>query len=587
MENLHIEGLNSPPGIFNTTHCAHELEAGEYVYEGRCPQTGDRLSLPRTREVEAIARALMAEFQAGSLGERPGEGSGKMYGVLLAKDAAGDRHVLKAFSGLLDGQAEVCGWVPPMLGRDRVAQQEVETLAQLEALKQRLGVLQQMPERSQWAALAENFDQQLREMGDRHCAAKAQRQIQRQALAQGPQSEAPPCSDLLEDLDEQSRQAGIERRKLKRLRDQTLESLAKAIALADDEIRQIKRQRKSLSQQLQAQLNAAYSLTNFGGRSQSLAQLLHSGPPTGTGDCSAPKLLQAAAAQRLQPMAMAEFWWGPPLGNKVQGEFYGACTERCQPLMGFLLSGMQFGIQRGIQRGIQWGIQVSVQVGVQWAGEIEDLAVLYEDDGLLAIDKPAGLLSVPGRTSDRQDSVLSRLNRRCRPDRRLIPVHRLDQATSGILLLAKDPDSHRQLSHQFQQRQVEKEYEALVVGSVLLNAGEIQLPLWGDPSDRPRQSVNEQRGKHSLTKFRVLDRLASGGFLDLPQPLTRLALMPITGRTHQLRVHACEGLGTVILGDRLYGCQSSVDRLYLHAKVLKFTHFRTRERVDVRSHVPF
>ncbi|NJR69587.1 MAG: RluA family pseudouridine synthase [Synechococcales cyanobacterium CRU_2_2] len=507
-------------------------------------------------------------------GDRSGQREGKMYGVLLAEGPGGDRQVLKAFSGLLNGKAEVLGWVPPILGRDRVARQEVETLAQLEALKQHLMALQWIPERSHWASLAEPFEQRLREMGERHRQAKAQREHQRAAPGAG-----------LEALNQQSRQDGMERRRLKQERDAVLGPLKTAIAQADEQIRQIKRQRKHLSQQLQTQLHQAHVLTNFGGRSQSLAQLLPGGLPTGTGECCAPKLLQAAAAQGLKPIAMAEFWWGASLGDKVQGEFYGACAERCQPLMGFLLSR-----------------SAGVRVGEIVAPLAATLPVLYEDEFLLAIDKPAGLLSVPGRTADRQDSALRRL-RQLRPTQTLIPVHRLDQATSGILLFAKDPQSHSLLSRQFQQRQVEKIYEALVVGpvvgsiagSIALDAeqsqGEIDLPLWGDPRDRPRQSVHADHGKPSLTRFRLLEHRPAAphlGKMTAPaERHTRLELIPITGRTHQLRVHVKAGLGSVILGDRLYGCQAPTDRLHLHAKALSFRHCHTGAWIEVRSQVPF
>lgn len=551
--------------------CCNADQYEAYRYEGNCPVTGELLWLPRTAEVEAIAHDLMQELQlaapASAQGDRSGQREGKMYGVLLAEGPGGDRQVLKAFSGLLKGKAEVPGWVPPILGRDRVAQQEAQTLAQLEALKQHLMALQRIPERSHWASLAEQFEQRLREMGDRHRQAKAQRELQR--AAPGASQEA---------LNQQSRQDGMERRRLKQERDAVLGPLKTAIAQADEQIRQIKRQRKHLSQQLQTQLHQAHVLTNFGGRSQSLAQLLPGGLPTGTGECCAPKLLQAAAAQGLKPIAMAEFWWGASLGDKVQGEFYGACVERCQPLMGFLLSR-----------------SAGVRVGEIAAHLAATLPVLYEDEFLLAIDKPAGLLSVPGRTGDRQDSALSRL-RQLRSTQTLIPVHRLDQATSGILLFAKDPQSHSLLSRQFQQRQVKKIYEALVVGpvvgpvvgsiagSIALDAeqsqGEIDLPLWGDPLDRPRQSVHADHGKPSLTRFRLLD--------DRPaERHTRLELTPITGRTHQLRVHVKAGLGSVILGDRLYGCQAPTDRLHLHAKALSFRHCHTGAWIEVRSQVPF
>ncbi len=273
------------------------------------------------------------------------------------------------------------------------------------------------------------------------------------------------------------------------------------------------------------------------------------GAPTGTGECCAPKLLHHAAVLGLKPVAMAEFWWGEAKGDRQPGVFYGACETRCQPIMGFLLAGTQ-------PRSL-------------------DLNILYEDDGMLAIDKPSGLLSVPGRGSDRVDSALMRL-RSIYPD--VQSVHRLDQDTSGVLLFAKNAAMQRELQRCFEQRQVQKVYEAVVWGRVAQAAGTIELPLWGDPSQRPRQVVDAERGKPALTKFEVIDRAENQ---------TRLAFYPVTGRTHQLRVHAAVGLGCVILGDRLYGVASDNQRLHLHAKVLELPHPTAGRRLRITSVVPF
>ena len=171
--------------------------------------------------------------------------------------------------------------------------------------------------------------------------------------------------------------------------------------------------------------------------------------------------------------------------------------------------------------------------------------IIYEDEWLIAVNKSSGLLSVPGRYSHNQDSVISRL--RNIYNQEIIAVHRLDQDTSGILLIAKDAVTYSQLSQQFQQRQIHKVYEAMLAGSLTIQEGEINLPLWGNPDNRPYQQVDLERGKPSLTHFRVMDR--EGDY-------TRVEFVPLTGRTHQLRVHAADirGLGMAILGDKLYGC---------------------------------
>jgi tRNA pseudouridine32 synthase/23S rRNA pseudouridine746 synthase len=525
----------------------------DYWYEGRCPRTGILLRLPRTPEVEAIARELMQKLASDLAFAR----EGKMYGVLLVKTPAGERKVLKAFSGLLNGSGTVSGWVPPIPGRDQVVLAEAHTLSSLEAIKQELIRLQELPERSHYATLSQEFDLRLQQLKQQHRQRQQERQQQREQLAQ-----ILADAELalrLEQLDDQSRRDGMEQRRLKRRRDEVLQPLQKLIDQADQRISELKQRRKILSRQLQEQMHASYWLTNFRGESLSLHQLsLQGALPTGTGDCCAPKLLHYAASQRLQPLAMAEFWWGSTQEDRVQGTFYGACAERCQPLMGFLLSGLE-------------------APPPPEAPAIE-LPIIYQDGWLVVVDKPAGLLSVPGRYRDRQDSALSRLKWGLADGDALLPVHRLDQDTSGILLVARDRQSYRLLSQQFQQRQVRKVYEAVLAGVIELDKGTIQLPLWGDPRHRPYQKVDWRRGKPSTTHFRVLQREAS---------LTRVEFVPVTGRSHQIRVHAREGLDVPILGDRLYGVSVGGDRLHLHARELHIHHPHTGQMLHFQTPTPF
>jgi tRNA pseudouridine32 synthase/23S rRNA pseudouridine746 synthase len=517
-----------------------------YYYEGQCPQTGELLRLPRTAFVEAIAYDLMNYLAT----DERYACEGKMYGVLLVELPSGEKRVIKAFSGLLNSQSVVAGWVPPIPGREEVVFEEAQTLAQLEAIKQELINLQQLPQRQEYEKLAWEFEQQLQAMSDRHRHCRHQRQQKRQQLCETLTGE--PLSFALAQLDEASRQDGIERRQLKRQRDAVLQPLQQIITAADASMRKLKQQRKALSRQLQTQMHAAYSLMNFFGQSLSLQQLMPNGLPTGTGDCCAPKLLHYAAKHRLKPLAMAEFWWGSYSDDKVQGQFYEACAERCQPLMGFLLSGMR--------------------------QEVWRQSIIYEDEWLIAVNKPAGLLSVPGRYQQTQDSVLNRWRHLFPDGMALMAVHRLDQDTSGILLIARDRQTYKQLSQQFQQRQVHKVYEAILAGSITNDQGLIELPLWGNPDNRPYQQVNWQHGKPSLTSFRIISR--EGDY-------TRVEFIPLTGRTHQLRVHTLVGLGVVILGDRLYGCCANANRLHLHAKELIFQHPHSGKTLHLQTKTPF
>ncbi|MEH2352715.1 RluA family pseudouridine synthase [Nostoc sp.] len=583
-----------------------------YWYEGRCPQSGVRLKLPRTSMSEAIAHGLMQYLTNNDCYSR----EGKMYGILLVELPNGEERVLKAFSGLLNGCSVVEGWVPPIPGRDEVAFEESRTLAQLDAIKQEIITLKQLTERQQYEILFNDFEQQLQAMSDRHRHCKHQRQEKRQQICNTLTPEA--LTIALEQLDEESRQQGIERRQLKRQQNAVLLPLQQVIAAADARISELKQRRKALSRQLQAQMHASYSLTNFSGRSQSLQQLMPGGLPTGTGDCCAPKLLHYAATYNLKPLAMAEFWWGESSVNqdKIPGEFYGACAERCQPLMGFLLSGLKpplpakgYGVHTSLYKTkifedppkspLKRGTLTPVPPFLRHRGDLNavrqlsktcvytvadkgevTLPIIYEDEWLIAVNKPAGLLSVPGRYRDRQDSVLSRLRNLLADGMALVSVHRLDRETSGILLVARDRQTHRQLSQQFQQRQVHKVYEAILSGVLTVEQGKIELPLWGDPENRPYQKVDGQHGKPSLTHFQVMAR--EGDY-------TRVEFTPLTGRTHQLRVHAADarGLGITILGDRLYGCCAVTSRLHLHARELRFKHPQLEKTLHLQAITPF
>ncbi|HEY9878566.1 MAG TPA: RluA family pseudouridine synthase [Leptolyngbyaceae cyanobacterium] len=546
----------------------------DYWYEGRCPYTRQVLRLPRTRVACAIAQALMAQLEV----ERGRDIEGKMYGILLVQTIEGDLGVLKAFSGLLEGKSQIEGWVPSIPGREQVAQSEAKTLAALDQIKQRLIQLQQLPERAQLTGQSQRFMTQLQVLNLRHNQRKQERQVQRQQVQALLQGET--LAESLEALDEQSRRDGLERRRLKQERDRVLGPLQAAIATADAEILALKRQRKDLSRQLQAQMHETYRLTNFAGKSQSIEALAHRiALPTGTGDCCAPKLLQYAANHGLTPIAMAEFWWGRPStkGDRIPGQFYGACEERCQPIMGFLLSGLS---SLGRNRQL-----LSHSLAAHSTTETAtSLPILYEDQWLIAIDKPTGLLSVPGRYLDSQDSVLSRLRFTVNHGTNLFAVHRLDQDTSGILLLARDRVTYQHLSHQFQQRQVQKTYEAVLEGSIHKSAGLIDLPLWADPDDRPLQKVDWQKGKISQTYFQVISQNSAS-----PSSSTRVEFFPITGRTHQLRVHAADpqGLGVPIRGDRLYSPNPQSPVLHLHARELRFTHPQTGKLIHLFSKTPF
>ena len=552
-----------------------------YWYEGICPSSGARLRLPRTWQAEAIAKDLMQKLSKIPSWTKPNLTQlslweGKMYGILLVELPTGEQAVLKAFSGLLNGESEIAGWVPPIAGREKIALEESLTLASLDTIKQKLIELSQIPARSQYQQQSQEYAAKLQTIQEHHQISKQQRKIKRSQLTESSTTELVALRDLVRDMDRESQQEKRTRQDFKRDRDQVLQPLQEAIALADLQMQALKQQRRELSRTLQTQMHNAYVLTNFAGETRSLRQLITEGSmPTGMGDCCAPKLLDYAAKHNFTPVAMAEFWWGSPSadGYKIQGEFYGACVERCQPLMGFLLSGKH-----------AYSAIVSKET-------LESsLPIIYEDEHLIAIAKPAGLLSVPGRYLDTQDSVFSRLRQLLGDAKLIYPVHRLDRQTSGILLFARDLETLRDLNQQFQKRQIHKIYEALLSAQIISiqiisdqtksDRGTIDLPLWGNPENRPYQQVDFQRGKPSITQFQVLKPEAN---------YPRIEFVPLTGRTHQLRVHAADpqGLGITILGDRLYGCNAATTRLHLHARELSFRHPRSLEIIHLQIPVPF
>ncbi len=716
--------------------------SSNYCYQGLCVQSGELLRLHRTVQCEAIARGLMQHLAQDECHSR----EGKMYGVLLVETMGGEKRVLKAFSGLLNGSSHVPGWVTPIPGRDRVALTEARTLTELESMKQELMRLQQLPQRQEYDRRLREWELELEALGDRHKICKQERVITRDLLCRTLVGET--LEIALEELNQASRLEGIERRRFKRNRDDKLQQLKQLIEAADRRMTELKQQRKKLSRELQMQMHEAYTLVNFLGNSRSLQQLMPSGSiPTGTGDCCAPKLLHYAALHNLKPLAMAEFWWGPSLGDKVQGEFYGACGDRCQPLMGFLLSGLaqnrsvfknvnnceadavgdsdncehpdcvrakhdrrQFisdnqrftavmlrpyeyicqtqrhpdnltsnplfplfvlksrspltPLKKGGTRNtlkvpmidggttntlkvpmIDGGTTNNLKVPLNNGGTTNNLKVplikgdlggsrldknqhlfsvlsshesehpgkemkggliahpknnnfdggigilpvpeprkmlpiIYEDKWLIIINKPANLLSVPGRYLENQDSVLSRFRNLLVDGFNLNTVHRLDFDTSGILILARDQETYRKLSLQFEKKQVKKVYESILSGGIDIKFGSIALPLWGNPDNRPIQEVNWERGKPSVTEFQVIGREGN---------CSRIEFVPLTGRTHQLRVHAADvrGLGIPILGDRLYGCKADAIRLHLHAREISFEHPQLGNRLYLKAEMPF
>ena len=290
-------------------------------------------------------------------------------------------------------------------------------------------------------------------------------------------------------------------------------------------------------------------------------------PPAGAGECCAPKLLQYALTHGLKPVSLAEFWIGASPRNEIrqEGVLYPPCSGRCVPIL----------------RHVTKGLNVEfVTFQESSPAVLEEIETLYEDDFLMVVNKPAGVLSVPGKTNE--VSLTEFLSKRLN-GAYIMPAHRLDQDTSGIIVLAKKPDVYKELQSYFQRRDIQKRYEAMLAPNNRFQAipdeGEISLPLLPNPYDRPRQMVNKEHGKVAITRFHVRERREDGSVL--------VDFYPLTGRTHQLRVHAAhpEGLNAPIAGDRLYG--KAGERLMLHAAEITFLHPVTKEEMHFCIPSPF
>ncbi len=348
---------------------------------------------------------------------------------------------------------------------------------------------------------------------------------------------------------------------------------------------------KEESRRLQRLLFANYNFLNGKGESKNLLELFanekpivpaeewfkklpitnHQSPmpPSGAGECCAPKLLQYALTHGLKPLALAEFWVGAPSKTEIrqEGAFYAPCSGRCVPILKHMLQGVE---------GLQvMGYRLPVK------DDFQKPEILFEDEWLMVVNKPAGLLSVPGKSDE--PAVESLLHAKA--------AHRLDQDTSGLLVLAKTPEVYKELQAYFQRRDILKRYEAVLSPnqkSPITNyqsEGTIDLPLLPNPYDRPRQMVDRAHGKPAITRYHIREQRPDGTLL--------VDLYPLTGRTHQLRVHAAhpDGLNAPIVGDRLYHSpitnhQSPItNRLMLHAAEIRFVHPVTKK--EMHFCIPF
>ena len=346
---------------------------------------------------------------------------------------------------------------------------------------------------------------------------------------------------------------------------QEIDTAKSRLDAIDNRIAQWKTERSKRSAALQERIFSHFIMLNASGESRDLCEIFvdtpqHT-PPAGAGECAAPKLLQYAYTNSYHPLAMAEFWVGNSPKEEIRrhGCFYPSCKAKCEPILGWMLQGLDVE-PNPLEKQI----------------DEAPLNVIFEDEWLIVVNKPAGMLSIPGKLSS--DSLQERVQRLRPSEEPPMIVHRLDMATSGLLIFAKTKEVHKRMQALFKTHDIKKQYTAILDGEIQINSGEIRLPLILNPKERPLQMVSHTHGKPAITRFEVV---------SCSEGKTRVHFYPITGRTHQLRIHAAhpEGLNTPILGDTLYG--TPADRLYLHAETLDFTHPITGKHIHLATPCPF
>lgn len=486
---------------------------------------------------------------------------GKMFGVLVARDGGGRLGFLAAYSGLLLGRNDWAYFVPPVVDSQRPGGYFKTEERRISALNARIAAMENDPayrRRLEAAAILEReAEQEIGEWRRQMAEAKRRRDVMRRSQTL--------TADETRRLEGESQ---YQKAELRRMKKRWQERLAGEKALAqghEEQIARLKRQRRQMSDALQQWLFGQYRMLNARGERLALTEIFASQPqrvpPSGAGDCCAPKLLQYAYAEGMSPVAMAEFWLGRSPLTEVRHHlaFYPACHSKCKPILGHMLQ----------------GLSVDPDPHDRPEAAARELRVVYEDEAVVVVDKPSGMLSVPGNVG--RLSVADVLRHERGEDSFLEPAHRLDMATSGLLIVAKTEESLRQLHAQFARREVRKRYRAVLDGVPHAPvSGTISLPLAADPVDRPRQIVDYEHGKPAITDYRVLG--ASGG-------KTEILLWPHTGRTHQLRVHCAHagGLGVPIMGDGLYGRGDGSNHgsspLMLRAEYVEFLSPATGRRV--------
>ncbi|CAL2104530.1 Ribosomal large subunit pseudouridine synthase A [Tenacibaculum sp. 190130A14a] len=485
---------------------------------------------------------------------------GKMFGVLVVKDCDGKLGYLAAFSGKLAESTQHSFFVPPIYdilvkdGFYRTTENELNKINK---------EIESIENNSKYINIKRNFELQYQKHNSllatekQHIKTRQKTRKQTYKALQQSLSEE-EITSYQNKLNQLKINESFYLREYEVYLNDKLYPLKTELDSFKSRIEFLKKERAQKSAWVQQEIFKNYSFLNTSSEEKNLLDIFSNTKqniPAGAGDCSAPKLLQYAFLNNLTPICMAEFWWGKPLISSVRkhGYFYPACVGKCKPILSHMLEGLHVE-------------ENPIYVELKAAKEIE---IIYEDDTLAVINKPVDLLSVSG--TEIEDSVYTRMKKRYPNATGPLIVHRLDMSTSGILLIAKTKEAHHFLQDQFKDKTIQKRYVALLDGVLSEKKGEISLPLKVDFHYRPKQMVCFDKGKKALTKWKTVEVINGK---------TKVYFYPITGRTHQLRMHAAHhlGLNTPIVGDDLYG--KKTNRLHLHAEYIAFIHPKTKKQIE-------
>lgn len=528
----------------------------------------EKFTFPFYYEPHALAKLAAAELQQylenhadfehnfGLDTDKEGLVIGKMFGVLVVQDGEGKLGYLSAYSGKLGGSNDHPKFVPPVF--DMLVENSF-FLKEQELINTINNRIEEIEADADYKQLKLDIQGLSGRSAEEIAALKHELKINKEkrdnlrAMQHSGQGQSTTEAALIQ-------QSLYDKRRLRDLVNkwkQVLGDMQTKLDTIEENIEALKNERKERSATLQQQLFEQYVFLNKNGKNKSLQDIFSrtafGKPPSAAGECATPKLLQYAFANGYKPLAMAEFWWGASPKSEIRKhkQFYPACTGKCKPILEHMLEGMTVDDNPFLQ-----------------AGDDSGLEIVYEDDSFVIVNKPAGLRSVPG--VDIYDSVYARL-KNILVDIEPLMVHRLDMGTSGLLVVAKTREAHKHIQKQFLQRRVGKRYRALLSKVIDRQEGEIDLPLRADFFNRPRQLVCFEEGKKSITRWQVIERY---------RDTTKVEFWPLTGRTHQLRMHSAHelGLNAPIVGDDLYG--TAAERMYLHAAYLEFIHPASRQKIS-------